>query len=170
MHSRFGRTLVVSLLALSPAAAQAGPPLLCFPMAIGEAAPSPGDPGTAGTRRAPTRSRAARRGHGGPWPRTQVLVRMETLRRAVIYASQNDGAASSLFDALRARAGTSCWKDDPLRSRPRLAWRRAGGAAHGRGRFLSAGPPEDGYALVRQALAAGGPDPAMAFTASSPRP
>jgi hypothetical protein len=37
MNSRLGRTLVVSLLALSPAAAQAGPPLLCFPMAIGEA-------------------------------------------------------------------------------------------------------------------------------------
>jgi len=35
MHSRFGRTLVLSLLALAPAAAQAGPHLICFPMAIG---------------------------------------------------------------------------------------------------------------------------------------
>jgi hypothetical protein len=37
MHSRLGRTLVVSTLARLPAAAQAGSPLICFPMAIGEA-------------------------------------------------------------------------------------------------------------------------------------
>ena len=61
---------------------------------------------------------------------------METLRRAVIYASHSDGAASGLFAALRARAGaTSGGNADPLAQFDLgyavAAWREAG--AHGRG-------------------------------------
>ena len=62
MHSRFGRTLVVSLMALSPAAVQAGSPLTCFPMPIGDARSLAWGSGAAGTRRAPTTIAP-----GSPW-------------------------------------------------------------------------------------------------------
>ena len=170
MNSRFGRTLVVSLLALSPAAVQAGSPLTCFPMPIGEARSLAWGSGSGWNTPSPgyDRARLAADTVALLGPRTPVLVRMETLRRAVIYASQNDGAARSLFDALRARAGaTSGGKADPLAQFDLgyavEAYRQTRPMAD---RFLSAGPPEDGYALVRQALAAGGPDPAMEYAAA----
>jgi hypothetical protein len=85
--------------------ALAGPPLLCFPFDIGSAPSLP-------------------MGHGN-WheidssydvshlvpdtlalltPATPVLVRMETIRRATIYAAAHPKAAAALFDELRARA------------------------------------------------------------------
>ena len=165
MHSRIGRTLAVSLVAFAPAAAQAGSPLLCFPMAIGDGPLARlGLRRAAGTRRAPTTT-----ARGSPTdtlallgPQTPVLVRMETLRRAVIYASGDAAAARNLFDALRGRAGrASGGKAEPLAQFDLgyavEAYRQTRHRARPPG--CPAGPPEDGYALVRQALAARGPDP-----------
>jgi len=170
MHCRIGRTLVVSVLALLPAAAQAGPPLLCFPMAIGEARSLAWGSGSGWNTPSPDydRARLAVDTVALLGPRTPVLVRMETLRRAVIYASRNDGSARGLFDALRARAGVaSGGKADQLAQFDLgyavEAYRQA---RHGLDRPLSADPPEDGYALVCQALAARGPDPEMEYAAA----
>jgi len=171
MHSRLGRTLVVSLLALSPAAAQAGSPLICFPMAIGDARSLAWGSGSGWNTPSPDydRARLAEDTVSLLGPRTPVLVRMETLRRAVIYASRDDGAAKSLFDALRARAGVaSGGKADPLAQFDLgyavAAWREAGHVAERP--FADASPSEDGYALVRQALAARGTDPEMEYAAA----
>jgi len=85
--------------------AAAGPPLLCFPFDIGSA-------------------RSLPMGHGD-WravdpkydvsqlvtdtlallaPSTPVILRMETLRRATIYAAANRDVAKDLMSALKARA------------------------------------------------------------------
>jgi hypothetical protein len=170
MPSPFGRTLFASVLALLPVAAQAGPPLVCFPMAIGDARSLAWGSGSGWNTPRPDydRSRLAEDTIAVLGPQTPVLVRMETLRRAAVYASSDPAAARKLFDALRARAGrVSAGKADPLaqfdlgyaveayrQTRPMVD------------RVPSLDPPEDGYALVRQALLARGPDPEMEYAAA----
>ena len=170
MHSRLGRTFVVSLLALLPAAAQAGPPLICFPMAIGDAPSLAWGSGSGwNTPRSDyDRARLAEDTPSLLGPQTPVLVRMETLRRAVIYASGDNAAARRLFDALRARAVSARGRKVIPLAQFDLgyaveAYRQT---RHMPDRLLSAEPPEDGYALVRQALAARGPDPEMEYAAA----
>ena len=166
MHSLFGRTLSLSLLALVPAVAQAGPPLVCFPIPIGAArslAWGSGE-GWNGQRPDYDRSRLAEDTVALLGPQTPVLVRMETLRRAAIYASGDADAANRLFAALRARAGA---KADPL-ARFDLGYsvetyRQTRPLP---GHVQTADPPEDGYALVRQALTARGSDPEMEYGAA----
>jgi hypothetical protein len=105
------RPLLVATIALAAvllsSPAFAGPPLLCFPFAIGSA-------------------RSLPMGHGN-WhetdsrydvshlvadtldlltPTTPVAVRMETLRRATIYAAAHPTLAAALLDELQARATT----------------------------------------------------------------
>jgi hypothetical protein len=83
----------------------AGPPLLCFPFDIG----------TAKTLPMGTGSWKATDPHYNVThlvddtlalltPDTPVLVRMETLRRATIYAAANPATATALLIALQARA------------------------------------------------------------------
>jgi len=166
MNSRFGRTLSLSLLGLVPAVAQAGPPLVCFPIPIG-GAPSLAwgtSKGWDGQRPDYDLSRLAQDTVALLGPRTPVLVRMETLRRAVVYASGNAAAAKTLFDALRARAAE---KADTL-GQFDLGYAVE---TYRQARFLpghvqAAEPPEDGYALVRKALSARGPDPEMEYGAA----
>ena len=169
MHSRTRRALAVSLVALAPAVAQAGAPLTCFPMAIGDARSLAWGTGSGWNTPDPAYDRAhltadtlALLG-----PRTPVLVRMETLRRAMIYASADDAAAKRLFDALRARAaGTGDGKVDPLfpfdLGYAVETYRQARHVLD----KSPADPPEDGYALVRKALEARGPDPEMEYAAA----
>ncbi len=169
MHSPFGRTLSVSLLALLPAVAQAGPPLVCFPIPIGDARSLAwgSSNGWNGQRPDYDRSRLAEDTAALLGPETPVLVRMETLRRAAIYASGDAAAAKALFAALRARADRGGAKADPL-ARFDLgyaveAYRQTRPLS---GHAATADPPEDGYALVREALSARGSDPEMQYAAA----
>lgn len=166
MHSPIGRTLSLSLLALVPAVAQAGPPLVCFPIPIGEARSLAWGTGGGwnGERPDYDRSRLAEDATALLGPQTPVLVRMETLRRAAIYASGDAASAKALFAALRARAGGTA---DPL-ARFDLgyaveAYRQTRPLP---GHVQAIDPPEDGYRLVRQALAARGSDPEMEYGAA----
>jgi len=168
MHSRIGRTLVVSLLALAPAAANAGPPLICFPMSIGESRSLAWGPGGGWENPLPgyDRARLPADTLALLGPRIPVLLRMETLRRAVVYASTDAPAASALFGALRERSRSA--PGDPLATFDLgyavAAWaevRHVGG-----GGTAAVTPKEDGYALVRQALAARGADPEMEYAAA----
>ncbi len=170
MYRRFGRTLTVSLLTLVPAVAHAGPPLICFPLSIGEAASLPWGSGRGwnGSRPDYDRSRLAADTVGLLGPQTPVLVRMETLRRAAIYASTSADAGRALFDALRGRvAGASDRKADPLAQFDLgyavEAYRQTRHLPKG---LPFPGPAEDGYALVRQALTARGSDPEMEYAAA----
>lgn len=170
MPSRIGRTLAVSLVAFAPAAAQAGSPLLCFPMAIGTA-PSlawGSESGWNAPRPEYDRARLADDTLALLGPQAPVLVRMETLRRAVLYASADAVAARNLLDALRGRAGlASGAKAEPLAQFDLgYAVEVYRQSRHGLDRLASASPAEDGYALVRQALAARGPDAQMEYAAA----
>lgn len=168
MHSRLGRTLVVSLVALAPAAAHAGPPLICHPMAIGASPSLAWGPGSGWKNPLPgyDRSRLAADTQALLGPQAPVLARMETLRRAVVYASTDAAAAEALLAALRERSLKA--PDDPLATFDLgyavAAW---GEMQHGaQRRVAGVAPTEDGYALVRRALAARGTDPEMEYAAA----
>jgi hypothetical protein len=111
------RVLSVFALALSVAApALAGPPLLCHPFDIGTAKSLPWD-GKAGWSQG--RGDYALAQLAGDTeailqPATPVIVRMETLRRAAIYASQDPAVASALLDRLSAKARAGKPGADPL--------------------------------------------------------
>jgi hypothetical protein len=85
--------------------ALAGPPLLCFPFDIGMARTLP--MGTSGWKATDPTYNVAHLVDDTLallTPQTPVLVRMETLRRATIYASTNPTTATALLNALQARA------------------------------------------------------------------
>jgi hypothetical protein len=104
--------LVLTLFAatLVPASpAHAGPPLLCHPFDIAGAKSLPWDSATGlSTGRAdyPV-ARVVSDTEALLGPSTPVIVRMETLRRAAIYASQDRAAAQQLLDRLMARASAA---------------------------------------------------------------
>jgi hypothetical protein len=94
---------ILTALAALPRPAQAGPPLICWPLEIGDAKSLPWD---------------SRKGEKADYPidrlvedtlpllspDTPVLVRMETLRRATIYAHKDARVASDLLARVKARA------------------------------------------------------------------
>jgi len=101
------RPMILALMAavLVSRPALAGPPLLCFPFDIGNARTLP--MGTGGWRSidpAYDSSRLIDDTLALLAPETPVVVRMETLRRATVYASTNPKIASSLLGELRVRA------------------------------------------------------------------
>ncbi len=85
--------------------ALAGPPLVCFPFEIGAARSLP--MGTGGWKAMDPKYNVAHLVDDTLallTPDTPVLVRMETLRRATIYASTNPAIATALLNALQTRA------------------------------------------------------------------
>jgi hypothetical protein len=155
---------VASILVSRPAFA--GPPLLCFPFEIGDARTLP--MGTAGWHSIDPTYDAARLVADTLaflGPDTPVLVRMETLRRATIYASTDPKIANALLSALlerasvsRAKVGINVFDFGYLVETYRQAkW------------IFSAPIPAidriDGYQLVLKAHALQG-DPAMQFAAA----
>ncbi len=98
-----GLLTILTTFAAPPQTAGAGPPLICWPLEIGDAKSLPWD---------------SRKGEKVDYnierlvedtlpllsPDTPVLVRMETLRRATIYAHQDARIASDLLARVKARA------------------------------------------------------------------
>jgi len=110
--TRHMRSLVVAAATLAAVLlsrpALAGPPLLCFPFDIGGARSLPmghanwhdTDAGYDVSRLVPdTLALLA--------PGTPVIVRMETIRRATLYAAGQPRLAATLLDELRARTAAS---------------------------------------------------------------
>lgn len=185
MPPRFARvafvafaTVLVALVIAQPAAA--GPPLLCHPFDIGSAKSLPWD-GSTGWRHAKSgydiRNLVADT-EAILVPSTPVVVRMETLRRAAIYAGGNKEVASALLMALhgRVRAADAAGRPDALalhdeayvvealrqlRAIEPLASAPDAAAVL---RDLIAG--SDGPALIRRSLAARPNDPALEFAAA----
>lgn len=117
---RFGMLLVPLVLAGTAAPALAGPPLLCHPFEIGTARSLPwsgvsswfdGQPGY-DLQRLTDDTEALLT------PSTPIVVRMETLRRAAIYASRDPLVAKRLFltinDRMRTAAQTAGGNTDAL--------------------------------------------------------
>ncbi len=169
MRYRITLALAVFAFALAPSLALAGPPLLCFPMSIGDATSLPwGTDGWKSPLASYDRARLADDTVALLSAQPRTLVRMETLRRAVIYASSDDTAAKKLFGALRARAGQPGGKRADARALFDLgyaveAYRQT---RHALSPVRLIDPPEDGYALIRQALEVHGPDPEVEYAAA----
>jgi hypothetical protein len=95
--------LAVATLMATPAFA--GPPLLCFPFEIGSAKSLPmGTGGWQAVDPSYDSSHLVADTLALLTPQTPVIVRMETLRRATVYASKNTQLAGALLDALESRA------------------------------------------------------------------
>lgn len=113
MPLRAARSLIVCLagLALLAAAApaHAGPPLLCHPFDIGEARSLPWDGSRSWShgRADYALTNLVRDTESLLTPSTPVIVRMETLRRAAIYASRDRAVAERLLEGVVARARTA---------------------------------------------------------------
>ncbi len=188
-HPSFVRTamLAVTALAALAAPALAGPPLLCHPFDIGTAASLPwsgatawyqGQPGY-NIQRLPADTTALLT------PSTPIIVRMETLRRAAIYASNNPQAAKRLFLAVSGRASAAGGATDPLalfdagyltetfNELGRLASYDFTGFSISGEALAALTKDVDGYALVQQSQALRPNDPAIdlasALIASSSR-
>src|SRR6266478_2331210 len=159
---RFALTLIAATLSFA-GAAQAGPPLICHPIEIGQA------------KSLPWISHSWNLSGGENYdtknliqdtleilaPDTPVLVRMETLRRATLYARKDPVAAKELLARLHARATSAESSGHP----DALAWFDVGYLAETYKQWI--GKPRmrvskeeqnpaagvDGYALVKKALA-----------------
>ena len=172
------QALAILLTALYGSTVWAGPPLVCHPLEIDGARSLPFGEGAYDTVSSYDRDQLTRDTLALLTPDTPVIVRMETLRRAVIYAV-SDGAAKTvrsqaLLAALMRRVldAQATGKDDPL------AWFDAGYAietfkqtayftkwGNSPAFDLDKGTMRDwdGAAWVAHALAVRGKDPEMLF-------
>jgi hypothetical protein len=158
--------------------AHAGPPLICHPYAIGDATSLPWTEGSNwdGQSKAYDPTNLAKDTLVILDRATPVLVRMETMRRAVIYGVRDHEAARALREKLKTRADAAEKSSQPnalayfdygyfLASLKQLEWMYK--------QDLSAGI--DGYEFVKRALAIEPDSPEMHFaaaiiTSSPPRP
>jgi hypothetical protein len=181
--TRFALVLAAAMLCFATVA-QAGPPLICHTIEIGNA------------KSLPWISHSWNLSGGENYdtknlvkdtleilgPNTPVLVRMETLRRATLYARKDPLAAKELLARLHARATAAESEGHP----DALAWFDAGYLVETYKQWLGQNLPHmtdgmrmdpnpaagvDGYALVKKAialrsLALKGEDPQMEFAAA----
>jgi len=146
--------------------AQAGPLLICHPVEIG---PAKSLPWVEFNHRGSTDydlKNLSRDTLAILDSHTPVLVRMETLRRATIYARQDPQAAKELITRLQARgANSDAGRPDAL------AWFDLGYLAETYKQWMGKGEPNpaaglDGYSWVRKAISLRGSDPEMEFAAA----
>ena len=161
--------------------AVAGPPLLCHPFDIGAAQSLPwdGSRGWSQGRSDYNVQRLIADTQALLTPSTPVIVRMETLRRAALYASDDGRVAAGLLDTLRRRAAEAEHLGDPTHS---LALFDAGyyietlkqiGHLGQSGEFRTRAKTVapivssiDGYALMTRAMALSPDNPSLEFAAA----
>jgi hypothetical protein len=184
IHScRFAGGLIAALLCLATVA-QAGPPLICHTIEIGQAKSLPWishNWNLSGGEIYDTKN-LVRDTLEILAPDTPVLVRMETLRRATLYARKDPVAAKELLARLHARATAA----ESSGHSDALAWFDVGYLAETYKQWLGQNLPHmtdgmrmdpnpaagvDGYAMVKKAIALRGPalnsdDPQMEFAAA----
>src|SRR6266403_36433 len=156
--------------------AQAGPPLICHTIEIGQAKSLPwisDNWNLSGGATYDTKN-LVRDTLDILVPDTPVLVRMETLRRATLYARKDPLAAKELLARLHARATSAESSGHP----DALAWFDAGYLAETYKQWIgqswmrvskdeqNPAAGVDGYTLVKKALAQRGSDPQMEFAAA----
>ena len=161
-------------------AAQAGPPLICHALDIGDAKSLPWNNSTSLSGRSDYElSRLVADTLELLQPNTPVIVRMETIRRATLYAQKDQQIAKELLLKLRRRA-----VDAEAKGRPdALAWFDLGylvecyKQANLAYKKLDSGGWEpvirpnpanglDGYAWVERAISLHGQEPEMEFAAA----
>src|SRR2546421_6235053 len=180
---RFFIAMVATSLSLA-VVAQAGPPLICHTIEIGQAKSLPWishNWNLTGGESYDTKN-LVRDTLEILAPDTRVLIRMETLRRATLYARKDPLAAKELLARLHARATSAESSGHP----DALAWFDVGYLAETYKQWIGQNLPHmtdgmrmdanpaagvDGYALVKKALALRGAalygdDPQMEFAAA----
>lgn len=163
------RSLLVSaLLVALPTLAHAGPTLLCFPLSIG---PASSLPWAAGSWNSPSphydRTRLIDDTLTLLAPSTSTLARMETIRRATIYASADATLSARLIDALRARVVTTgTTPADPYAAFDLGYAIEAMRQAQHTVKIPLPVPADNGYELLRQSLTARPRDAAMHYAAA----
>jgi len=166
-HSwRFASVLVITTLCFATVA-QAGPPLICHAIEIGNAKSLPWTShnwNLSGGETYDTKN-LVRDTLDILGPNTPVLVRMETLRRATLYARKDPVAAKELLAKLHARATAAESSGHP----DALAWFDVGYLAEAYKQWIgqawmrvskdeqNPAAGVDGYAFVKKALALRGP-------------
>jgi len=169
MNSRQASRMIVGITILFGVtfSAQAGPPLICHAIEIGQAKTLPevdvnraGDSGY--DLKNLTRDTLAILNSGAP-----ILVQMETLRRATIYARQDPQVAKELLTRLHMRAVDSDAAGHP----DAMAWFDAGYLVETYQQWMGRDEPNparglDGYGLVKKAITLRGPDPELEFAAA----
>jgi hypothetical protein len=173
--TRFGFALVAALLCFA-VVAQAGPPLICHTIEIGQAKSLPWishNWNLSGGENYDTKN-LVRETLEILAPDTPVLVRMETLRRATLYARKDPVAAKELLARLHARATSAESSGHP----DALAWFDVGYLAETYKQWIgqkwmrfsadeqNPAAGVDGYAMVKKALALRTSDPQMEFAAA----
>ena len=177
---RFAVALLVASLGIATVA-HAGPPLICHTIEIGQAKSLPWishNWNLSGSENYDTKN-LVRDTLEILGPNTSVLVRMETLRRATLYARKDPAAAKELLARLHARATSAESSGHP----DALAWFDVGYIAETYKQWIgqkwmrvssdeqNPAAGVDGYALVKKALALRGPsqngdNPQMEFAAA----
>ena len=162
-------SLVLGGLLLFQTAAFAGPPLICHSFKIGDAASLPFQgPGWNAVDPAYNTSQLVGDTLALLTPNTPILVRMETIRRATVYARYDPKISAMLLNRIKARA--DAMTSDRRDSAAALAWfdlgylietyRQAARAAQYGNAFWTFRLPNtgdlDGYALVEKAVQNGG--------------
>jgi hypothetical protein len=164
--SRIAIRTVTVLLGLATFA-QAGPALICHPIQIGAAKSLPwvefNQPGNTDY----DLKNLSRDTLAILDARTPVLVRMETLRRATIYARQDPQAAKELITRLEERALQADASGRP----DALAWFDFGYLVEAYKQWMGRGEPNpaagiDGYGWITKAIRLDGPNPGMEFAAA----
>jgi hypothetical protein len=146
---------------------QAGPPLICHPIEIGQAKTLPWidwnqkASGSYNLKNLTSDTLAILDAS------TPVLVRMETLRRATIYARPEPQVAKELLARLQARATNF----DASGHSEALAWFDAGYLIETYKQWIGQAEPDpaaglDGYSLIKKAISLRRRDPEMEFAAA----
>lgn len=174
-------TGILTLVALAATAdvAMAGPPLLCHPFDIGTAKSLTWDNsnGWQGRAGATNMTTLVADTEALLTSDTPVIVRMETLRRAAIYASTDAQVATELFTRMQARASSA--KSGGLETfdagylietfrqiSDMERWTRDDGSKIQFAALKSLVGKADGEAMVQQTLAARNGEPALEFAAA----
>jgi hypothetical protein len=159
---------IIAILAAFTTVAHAGPPLICHAIEIGQAKTLPWIDLNyqKGSTAYDVKNLAADTLNILDTD-SSVLVHMETLRRAALYARQEQHAAKELLVRLRARAGNA----DAARPADALAWFDVGYLAAAYKEWLGRGEPNpaaglDGYSMVEKAISLRGEDAEMEFGAA----
>jgi hypothetical protein len=170
----------LSILGLATSA-YAGPVLICHAIEIGQAKSLPWVDWTQKDWTQKDWTQKARRGYDlkNLTPDTlaildadtPVLVHMETLRRATIYARQDPQVAKELLTRLQARAANADASGHPQALAQALAWFDVGYLAETYKQWIGKGEPNpavglDGYGLIKKAISLRGQDPEMEFAAA----
>jgi hypothetical protein len=164
--SRLAISTVAVLLGFTTVA-HAGPPLICHPIDIGDAKSLPWVEFNHTGNTDYDLKNLSRDTLAILDSNTPVLVHMETLRRATIYARQDPQVAKELITRLQARAA----KSGAAGRTVAFAWFDVGYLAEAYKQWMGKGEPNpaagfDGYIWVRKAISLRGPDPEMEFAAA----